>query len=419
MTNTVAKCNHSLLFITMLANGFLATNSYAAGFYLSEVGTPASVGTAGVGTTTNTRFADAVWTNPAAMTGIETDHALGGMQLVIPSMKFDSSSATTVSGNDGGNAGNTAMIPSFFVTKKLSDRLHGGFSLTVPIGGGFDFGDNFAGRYGVIDLDLAGVTLSGSLGYKINDKVSVGGGLSMLYTTFEQTIAMRTAGPDGKIKMRDLDDWGYQPYAGMTWAISDTVLLGAVYRAEADVDLKGDLKISNPAGPTPPSNKVKVSWDNPQTFEAGLRINISDERKLLFNAGWQDWSAFSENAIDVSGGILNPILILDRKFQDTWHLGAAVVEERGDSIYSLGISYESSPVKDKDRTIDLPFDESLRISAAWAWKGVENFDFSLGGTLAYLGDAKIENQNTQGLNFDGEFDTNLLLFLSGTVKYTF
>jgi long-chain fatty acid transport protein len=419
MTFTITKCNHSLVLTTLMASLCLATNSHAAGFYLSEVGTPASVGTAGVGTTTNNRFADAAWTNPAAMTGIETDHVLGGMQLVIPSMKFDSSSATTVSGNDGGNAGNTAVIPSFFATKKLSERLHAGFALTVPIGGGFDFGDNFAGRYGVIDLDLAGMTLSGSLGYKINDKVSVGGGLSMIYTTFEQTLALRTAGPDGKVKMRDLDDWGYQPYAGVTWAISDTIFLGAVYRAEAEVDLKGDLKISNPAGPIPPANKVKVGWDNPQTFEAGLRVKLSDERTMMFNAGWQDWSAFSENAIDLSGGIINPILILDRKFQDTWHIGAAVIEEIDNSIYSLGISYESSPVEDKDRTIDLPFDESLRISAAWAWKGTENLDFSLGGTLAYMGDAKIENQNTQGLNFDGEFDTNLLLFLSGTVKYTF
>jgi len=396
----------------------MAPTSYGAGFYLSEVGTPGSVGTAGVATTINTLTADAAWTNPAAMTGIETDHVLGGMQIVIPSMKFDSSSSTTVSGNNGGNGGNTAVIPSFFATKKLSERLHGGVALTVPTGGGLDFGDNFAGRYGLIDLDLAGMGLSASLGYKVNDQWSVGGGVTAIYTTFEQTIALRQPGADGKVKMRDLDDWGYQPYAGMTWAISDTVFLGAVYRAEAEVDLKGDLKFEK-SGLIPLADKVKVSWDNPQTFEAGLRVNISEKRTVMFNAGWEDWSAFSENAIDLSGGILNPILILDRNFKDTWHVGAALVEKIDNSIYSFGISYESSPVEDKDRTIDLPFDESLRLSAAWSWKGVENLDFSLGGTLAYMGDGKIENQNTQGLNFDGEFDTNLILFLSSTVRYTF
>jgi len=42
--------------------------AYAAGFYISEQGTPASVGTAGVANPTNTFTADAAWTNPAGMT---------------------------------------------------------------------------------------------------------------------------------------------------------------------------------------------------------------------------------------------------------------------------------------------------------------------------------------------------------------
>ena len=420
MTFTEQKRSHSFIFIFFLTSGFFATDSYAAAFYIPEVGTPSSVGTAGVGSTVNTFSADAAWTNPAGMTGIKTDHSMAGMQVVIPSMKFDSSSSTTVSGGDGGNAGNIAAIPSFFVTKKVSERLHAGFALTAPLGGGMDFGDNFTGRYGVIDLELAAVALSPSLGYKVNDQLSVGGGISAVYTMFEETLALRQAGPDGKIKMRDLDDWGYQPFAGMTWAFSDTVLLGATYRSEMDVDLKGSLKINGKIGPvTPSATRLKIAWDNPQTFEVGLRVNLSDERMVMFNVGWEDWSVFSENGIDVSGGALNPALVLDRNFQDTWKIGAAIVEKSGDSIYSLGISYDSSPVEDKDRTIDMPFDETLRLSAAWAWKGVDNLDFALGGTVAYMGKAKIEDQNTQGLNFDGEFDSNLLLFLSGTVKYTF
>lgn len=419
MIFTKQKWSHSLILTGLLASALLATDSYAAAFYIPEVGTPVSVGTAGVGSTVNTVTADAAWTNPAGMTGIKTDHSLLGVQVVIPSVKFDSSSSTTISGGNGGNGGVMAVIPSFFVTKKLSERLRGGFALTAPLGGGMDFGDNFAGRYGVIDLELAGVALSPSLGYKVNDKLSVGGGVSVVHTTFEQTLALRQAGePDGKIKMRDLDDWGYQSFTGMTLALSDTVLLGVTYRAEMDVDLEGRLKIEK-SGPALPDRRLNISWNNPQTLEAGLKVKLSDARTVMFNIAWEDWSAFSENALDVSGGADNPALVLDRNFQDTWKIGAAIIEKSDDSIYSLGISYDSSPVEDKNRTIDMPFDEVLRLSAAWAWNGAKNLDFALGGTLAYLGKAKIENQNTQGLNFDGEFDTNLVLFLSSTVRYHF
>jgi long-chain fatty acid transport protein len=416
----MTKPSRIVSLMALLSSLLLAENSSAAGFYLDEIGTPSSVGTAGVGLVVNSFGADAAWSNPAGMTGIQTDHVLGGMQVLIPYIKFDSSSSTTSSGNDGGNAGQVAAIPSFFATKKLSDRLHGGFAVTAPIGGGFDFGDNFVGRYSVIDIELAAVGISSSLGYKVNEQFSIGGGLTAVYTMFEETVAINQAGSaDGKLKMRDLDDWGLQPFAGMMWALSDTVTLGAVYRAEMDVDLEGDLKFSGLNGPVPPANKIDVTWDNPQKFEAGLRVEVSEDRMLMFNAGWEDWSAFSTNALDISGGVINPVLILDREFQDTWSVGAAMVQKSGDNIYSLGISYDSSPVEDKHRTVDLPFDEIIKISAAWAWKGEKNLDFSIGGTLSYLGEGKIENKNTQGFNFDGEFDNNVILFLSGTVKYVY
>ncbi len=42
----------------------------AAAFYVSEFGTPGSLGTAGVANTTNTFGADSACTNPAGMTGL-------------------------------------------------------------------------------------------------------------------------------------------------------------------------------------------------------------------------------------------------------------------------------------------------------------------------------------------------------------
>jgi hypothetical protein len=43
----------------------LTQGAQAAGFYISEVGTPGSLGTAGVANPVNTYSADASWTNPA------------------------------------------------------------------------------------------------------------------------------------------------------------------------------------------------------------------------------------------------------------------------------------------------------------------------------------------------------------------
>ena len=146
----------------------------AAGFYIPEVGTPSSFGTGGVANPTNTYGADAAWTNPAGMTGLESDQLMAGVQFVVPKVKFNSSTATA-GGSDGGNAGVAAPIPSFFYAKKFSDRLSLGFSVVAPLGGGLDYGDDFVGRYSAISAELAGVALSPSLAWKVNDRLSLGG----------------------------------------------------------------------------------------------------------------------------------------------------------------------------------------------------------------------------------------------------
>ena len=122
----------------------VATSVFAGGLYLPEIGTPISVGTAGVGNVTNAFSADAAITNPAGMTSIDKDVALMGMQLVIPTVRFDSDIATA-GGSDGGNAGFVSVIPSTFVVKTLGDDWRLGLGITAPLGGGVDYGKDFVG----------------------------------------------------------------------------------------------------------------------------------------------------------------------------------------------------------------------------------------------------------------------------------
>jgi long-chain fatty acid transport protein len=406
---------HHLFVLSLLV--FTETVS-AAGFYLSEVGTPYSSGTAGVANPTNIVGADASWSNPAGMTELKEDQFMAGFQLVLPSMEFDSSIATA-GGSDGGNAGIVAPIPSFFYVKKYSDRLSLGISAAGLMGGGVDYGDSFVGRYSTISAELSALGVSPSLGYKVSDELSVGAGVSIIYTLYEQEIAINTLAPgDGKLKIEDADDFGYQPFFSVNYHLSDKTLLSAVYRAEMDVELEGDVRVKNVALPIG-SNKTDIDWDNPQWLELGIRHAYSDKDTLFFNLGWQDWSEFSENQLAFSGGLLSPVVQLDRNWKDTWHAGVAYKHLTGNGWgYSMGFSYDSSPVDDDDRTYDLPVDEIYKIAGSYFWEGKKNLDFSVGGTLYIVGDAKID-MTSQGVRAKGEFDENLILFLGGTLRYVF
>jgi len=403
----------------------LTVSAEAAGFYISEVGTPGSLGTAGVANPVNTISADSSWTNPAGMTGLQQDEMLAGLQLLVPKIEFDSSVAEA-GGSDGGNAGNIAAIPAFFMVKKLSERVRLGFSLVAPQGGAMNYSDNFVGRYGATKVSLAAIGGSPSIAYKVNDRLSLGGGVSIIYTQFEESIAINQSAllpgpalPDGKVKFENMTDLGYQPFVGLTYNLSDSLMLGVVYRAEMDVNLEGDLNFRSLVFPTPQANNIEIDWDNPQVLKAGLRYELAPGKRVIFSADWEDWSAFSKNQLAITGGTVNPTGVLERNFKDTWSAGVAFVDlsnkTRG---YSVGFSYDSSPVSNKDRTIDLPFDETYKLSAAYAWKVSQQVDFGLGGTLLYFGEGKVD-QTAQGVRFKGKFDTNMALFLGGTLRYVF
>ena len=103
---------------------------------------------------------------------------------------------------------------------------------------------------------------------------------------------------DGRVKFEDLDDWGVQAVLGLTYAFSDDLLLGIVYRSQMDTDLEGNVKyegLRNPQLAASLPRDVQISWTNPQWLGAGLRYRLDDKTQLYANAGWQEWSKFSQN----------------------------------------------------------------------------------------------------------------------------
>jgi len=415
----------SLTFLILVLLLYITTPVFAGALYIAEIGTPISVGTAGVANVTNTVGADSVFTNPAGMTGLEDDQVLAGVQLLVPTVRFDSDVATA-GGSDGGNAADLVVIPSFFAVKVLNDDWRLGLGLTAPLGGGIDYGREFVGRYQAQKSELAVIGISPAVAYRVNDKLSLGGGVTLSYTSMNLHIAVNQPGPmssDGRIEMDDLDDWGYQGFIGATYKATNRLTFGAVYRSKADVELEGDIKFKNVDAPplnhlTSNFDKAQIDFSYPQLVKIGARYKLTDATLLMADIGWEDWSTFGDTRIglDGTGTVLQTF---DREWDDTWHIGFALAHKLSESqIFTAGVGYDSSPVSDSKRTADLPADEQLRFSTAYGKRFSENLSLALGGTFLWLGDGKMD-QVTQGERFKGEFSTNHMVFLSATVNYRF
>jgi len=92
--------------------------------------------------------------------------------------------------------------------------------------------------------------------------------------------------------------------------------------------------------------------------------------------------------------------VLDRNWKDTWRTGIAFGHLDGTNGWAFGLSYDSSPVSDKNRTIDLPMDEQLQAGASYFTEG-EQLSYAIGASLMYAGDAEVD-QTAQGVEKPGQ-----------------
>jgi hypothetical protein len=62
--------------------------------------------------------------------------------------------------------------------------------------------------------------------------------------------------------------------------------------------------------------------------------------------------------------------------------------------------------------------EQFKVSGAYAWKLNENWKYSAGLTVSFMGNAPV-SQDTQGETFEGDFSTNILMFGGWTAQRQF
>ena len=109
--------------------------------------------------------------------------------------------------------------------------------------------------------------------------------------------------------------------------------------------------------------------------------------------------------------------VLDRNWDDTWAVGIAASKHKPNGVmYGFGASYDSSVVDSSNRTIDLPLTDITRLSGGWGKRRTDKFDYGFGGTLYFAGSGNL-SQTNQGETIAGEFDTNIIFIVGGSVSF--
>ena len=397
MLQLCKKCSLAVLVLSLLT----VSTVYAGGFEAGNFNGEAVVNSARIAAS-----------NPAGLAVLERSEVIVTGAAVITNIEFKTDGNNTVSGSNGGDQGDTIVGGGFSLAHKINPDLGLGLALTSPTGGKLDPDDDWVGRYLITEIDFIVLALTGSVGYKVNDWLALGAGISGQYADFEQTIAIATGGADGVAGI-DADDTAVGFTLGALLMPMPGTKIGIAYRSEVEYQLGGFLSTS-----TGQPARIGTDFPLPQRVLVSLSQKVGEDTVVIADVGWTDFSQFDTTTLNLED--VGVSTIIPRNWDDTWRFGLAV-QHRITPQWGIngGITYDTSPMDDEDRLPDLPIDRQISLSAGLNYVMNDKLTIGLGYNYVDSGDAKIDITGPVPDRLSGEYDDNNMHMVALNVIYKY
>ena len=400
---------------------------YAGGLWLTLQPTP-DMGVGGAGSQAAGFDASTATANPAAMTRLDRSQMEAGIMGLYVDSQFNVKSSSN-GDNGGGNAGYFSPVPTLNYVHSVSPDLKLGLGVGSYFGLGLNYSNEWAGKYYVQSASITTLAVNPTIGYKIADWLSIGGGVSAVQGKLSERVAVNTLlePGDGRLKY-DASDVGYGYNLGVLFTLSPQTRVGVTYVSQVSLDFKDEMRFKNLDGTILGGllaanglldAQLKINMSLPAQLSLGVYQAVTDKLALVGTVNWQNWSRFGEPEIAVAD---SSTVTADLNYQDTYHAGIGAYYRVAEPwLLMAGFSYDTSPTSSSsDRGPVLPLGAFFTYSAGvqYDW----NKDFSLGVAYALIdaGPAKV-NRSGGPLKGDlaGEYDTNFIHAFNVNVVYRF
>jgi long-chain fatty acid transport protein len=382
-----------------------ARNADAAAFALYEQGA-SGLGNAYAGAAAVAEDATTAWWNPAGMSWLPAGmHLSGAAALIDPSTKFSNRASTPAVippapprplGDEGGDAGSSVILPSLFFATNIGPKWNVGMVINVPFGLKTEYDSTWIGRFQGIKAEVKTVNFNPSVAYRVNDALSVAGGVSYMRGEIDLVSAVNLGLAEAQNHTNvDGDGWGFN--LGVLAKVGPQTRLGAHYRSSVDFKLDGDTNFTAPA-PAILNSDVKLDVKTPANLAVSAAHRLNDQLELLGDITWWQWSKVDRLPLERTSGPLSGTTLdtLVLHLKDTWRLSAGVnYKLSGALTLKAGVAYDQTPVRSADeRTVRLPDSDRYWLSAGLKWAVSRNGALDFGYSYVNFKDADINNNQT-------------------------
>ena len=351
-----------------------AINAFGAGYQVAEQGA-ANMGSAMAGSTANAnKDASAAFWNPSS--AVFVDFAEGqstmvsaAISAILPTLSFhDEGSVNPYGSKRSNDCGVDSYVPNLYVVQKFTDDLYGTLSITAPYGLESDYDDDWIGNIQAQRSYLFTIDINPSVVYKVNDWLSVSGGLSVQYAYC--TLSQFNPLMGGHMRLSG-DSWNVGGNIGITIKYAEDGRLGLHWRSAVRHTLEGSL-----AG-IPSSIEAEMASPDIITLGVYQRLRgMFDRFAVLAEYAYTNWSMFHELAVT---GTVNPTVIENWKDTSRVALGFHYYPEFDENlILRFGAAWDESPVRSPvDKTPRIPCCDRVWLSTGlgYTWDNI-TFDFA-------------------------------------------
>ncbi len=396
---------------------FGATAVFGSGFQTLEQGA-SNLGTALAGSSVNANAdASAAFWNPssgfnAGLKVGETKVDLAG-NIVISKFDFVCTKAVSnfppdpnpIDGRTGksGDAGCVNVVPNFFVLHQLTEDILLSLSVTAPYALETDYDDDWVGRQMALNSNLTTFDINPSVAYKINDYLSISGGVSAQWLH-----ANLSSSPDliNEYTVTG-SSWSVGGNIGFTVNYAEDGRFGFQWRSEVSHNITGNNHRNDSV-----IYPVECDVDLPQSFTVGWYQRLRGDLKrfaLMIDYSYTLWSCFDRLYISNTADPSNPACNQDEDWRNTSRVCAGIhffPLENDDLVIRLGTAWDQTPIKDsKHRYARIPCTDRIWFSGGIGYK-YENFNIDLAYTYILFCDEPNMNDKTtiNGLPFSSEIE---------------
>ncbi|WP_268056183.1 MULTISPECIES: long-chain fatty acid transporter FadL [unclassified Citrobacter] len=387
-----------------VAVAIISTQAWSAGFQLNEFSS-SGLGRAYSGEGAIADDAGNASRNPALIMMFDRPTFSAGAVYIDPDVNISGKSPYTGRSTDADNIAPTAWVPNAHFVMPINEQFGWGASVTSNYGLATEFNDSYiVGEYGgKTDLKTVNLNLSGA--YRLNDSWSFGLGFNAVYAdakierySGEQTAALPKV--SNKIASLKGDEWGYGWNAGILYELDKNNRYGLTYRSEVKIDFDGDYKsgIRTQANAIPGAGTTFLWGTTNATVPGSLTLNLPEMWELSgynriapqwaihYSMAYTSWSQFQELKATGSNG--QTLFYKEEGFKDSYRIALGTTYYMDKSwTFRTGIAYDDSPVPASKRSISIPDQDRLWLSAGTTY--AFNDDASIDVGVSYMHGQKV------------------------------